>query len=134
MRYFKGGGATLRVFEIWKEGSQKPGAEIIYDETRPETQRWSGRLLSPDNISGAPYLFAGWYERTGNVWLPDDLAFKWVRDRTMPPDRQGAGSVLKSLGLKFYSRADLLAVLDGRRADDPFFVREVEGSRHGLHR
>lgn len=117
----------MRAFTIYKEGLEEPVGRITYDVFQAEHLRWHAELFGEHGLKNGPLVFRINCECNDTTVVEPRIAFRWVCDRTMPPDRQCMGPVLRSLGLTYYSRFGIFAALKGRCYGDSFYVVEEEG-------
>ncbi len=101
-------------------------AWLLYYEKTPEfhieisslTDEWEAPLIL------SSYVKRGLY----SVGTQDSLL--WVRQRIVPPDRQNLGMILKENGLAEYDEYRLLAIADGRCAQDECYIAALQQGRY----
>lgn len=84
----------------------------------------------PENASPweTPLLLASFVKK-GEHTINAYWSKLWVQQRIVPPDRQNIGLVLKDNGIENYDEYELLALANGRCAQDDYYleaVRETE--------
>ncbi|MBR1670739.1 MAG: DUF2442 domain-containing protein [Butyrivibrio sp.] len=109
----------MKVFEI-RDESERTGKEdflvgfLFYYERK---KRFQVELLGAVDEWTSPFVFSKAVSE-GTLSFGPPLSESFVRQRIIPPDRQNLGSILKANGLPEYDEYRLLALSEGRCAQD----------------
>ncbi len=114
----------MTVFRIL-DGFYEPADRLIgflfyYERER----RFFAEILSDVDEWNAPFMFSTCVRR-GIYSIGSDLAYKFVCQRIVPPDRQNLGSILRTHRLKEYDEYKLLLLSEGRCSQDDLYLERI---------
>lgn len=113
----------MRAFEIYNASRRRHAtcARLIYDADKDDT---CIRIEPDAPVEDLP-LMLGLFAQKGQLEVPDKWTRRWIEERIAPQGRQNLGEILRANGLTEYDPIELLAVGQGRSAQDDFLIREV---------
>ena len=113
----------MRVFAIHDKDNERQEA-IGYLYCFEKSHSYVAELSDDIDEWEAPLLFQGLVKK-GIYTVPKDISLLWVKERVIPSGRQNIGLILKNARLKEYNERALLALSDGKCAQDRCILTEI---------
>lgn len=113
----------MKIFAVRDEaaGTDKDVAYLIYYETEKKFY-----IELPENADPweTPLLLSSLLKR-GEKTVNAYWSKLWVQQRIIPPDRQNLGQILRDNGMDCYDEFALLALAEGRCAQDGYYLTPI---------
>ena len=112
----------MKIFEIIDEENRLNVGTLLYYE---KEKAFIIELSEGLDEWTAPLLFTK-RVKEGQLTIPRDLSYTWVKERVIPSGRQNIGSILTTHRLKEYDEMKLLELAEGRCSQDYLYIKKID--------